>query len=88
MNIASSDRRVSARHNFKLPLRVRIWKSAIPEQRAELENLSERGIYFPTNFAAARGWRRPGPVQDAEGNYRRAGKRMAVLGSRGSHGAI
>ena len=49
MNIASSDRRVSARHNFKLPLRVRIWKSAIREQRTESENLSERGIYFPTN---------------------------------------
>ena len=49
MNIALSDRRVSPRHNFKLPLRVRILKSAIPEQRTESENLSERGIYFPTN---------------------------------------
>jgi hypothetical protein len=49
MNIALSDRRVSPRHNFKLPLRIRIWKSAIPEQRTESENLSERGIYFPTN---------------------------------------
>ena len=49
MNIALSDRRVSARHNFKLPLRVRILKSAIAEQRTESVNLSERGIYFPTN---------------------------------------
>jgi hypothetical protein len=49
MNIATSDRRVSPRYNFKLPLRVRIWKSAIPEQRTESENLSERGIYFATN---------------------------------------
>jgi len=49
MNIALSDRRVSPRHNFKLPLRVRILKSEIPEQRTESENLSERGIYFPTN---------------------------------------
>ncbi len=49
MNIALSDRRVSARHNFKLPLRVRILKSAIAEQRTESVNRSERGIYFPTN---------------------------------------
>ena len=49
MNIAGSDRRVSPRHNFKLPLRVRIWNSALPEQRTESENLSERGVYFPTN---------------------------------------
>ena len=49
MNIALSDRRVSPRHNFKLPLRVRILKSAIPEQRTESENLSGGGIYFPTN---------------------------------------
>ena len=49
MNIAGPDRRVSPRHNFKLPLRVRIWNSALPEQRTESENLSERGVYFPTN---------------------------------------
>ncbi len=49
MNIALSDRRVSPRHNFKLPLRVRILKSAIAEQRTESENLSGGGIYFPTN---------------------------------------
>ena len=49
MDIASFDRRVSPRHNCKLPLRVRIWKSTTPEQRTESENLSERGVYFPTN---------------------------------------
>jgi hypothetical protein len=52
MNIALSDRRVSPRHSFKLPLRIRIWKSAIPEQRTESENLSERerGIYPQTEW--------------------------------------
>src|SRR6266850_7506182 len=40
MNIALSDRRVSPRHNFKLPLRVRILKAAIAEQRTESVNLS------------------------------------------------
>jgi len=49
MNITLSDRRVSPRHNFKLPLRVRILKSPIAEQRTESVNLSEGGIYFPTN---------------------------------------
>ena len=49
MDVVSSDRRVSLRHKFRLPLRVRIWKSGMPEQRTESENLSERGIYFPTN---------------------------------------
>src|SRR5438309_1829050 len=42
MNIALSDCRVSPRHSFKLPLRIRIWKPPIPEQRTESENLSER----------------------------------------------
>ena len=51
MNITLSDRRVSPRHNFKLPLRVRILKSPIAEQRTESVNLSEGGIYFSTNSA-------------------------------------
>lgn len=49
MNITFADRRVSPRHNCKLPLRVRVLKSAIPEERTESENLSARGIYSPTN---------------------------------------
>ena len=49
MKITPTDRRVSPRHNFRLPLRVRIWNSAMPEQRTESENLSGGGIYFPTN---------------------------------------
>jgi hypothetical protein len=49
MNVAAAERRVARRHSFKAPLRVRIWKSAIPEQRAESENLSERGILFATD---------------------------------------
>lgn len=49
MNVAVADRRATRRHSFKAPLRVRIWKSAIPEQRAESENLSEKGIFFATD---------------------------------------
>jgi len=49
MKVQLSDRRVTRRHRFKAPLRVRIWNSAIPEQRAESENLSEKGIFFATD---------------------------------------
>jgi hypothetical protein len=33
----------------KTALRVRVWRSAVPEERAESVNLSQRGIYFVTN---------------------------------------
>jgi len=49
MKSAASDRRAFLRHNFKVPLRIRIWKSAIPEERGESENLSEQGILFATD---------------------------------------
>jgi hypothetical protein len=55
MKIAAADRRVARRHYFKAPLRVRIWKSAIPEQNAESENLSEGGIFFATDSLFRRG---------------------------------
>lgn len=43
------DRRLVGRHRVKTPLRVRAWKSAIPEHKAESVNLSHRGIYFATD---------------------------------------
>ena len=46
MKVAVANRLVTPSHRFKAPLRVRIWKSAIPEQRAESENLPERRIFF------------------------------------------
>jgi hypothetical protein len=49
MKRAASDRRASLRYNFKVPLRIHIWKSAIPDERGESENLSERGILFATD---------------------------------------
>jgi hypothetical protein len=49
MKRAASDRRASLRYNFKVPLRIRVWKSATPEERGESENLSERGILFATD---------------------------------------
>ena len=43
------DRRIAERHPVKTALRVRIWKSSIPEERAQSINLSQRGIFFVTN---------------------------------------
>jgi hypothetical protein len=44
------DRRISTRHLIRTPIRFRIRKSAIPEQRAETDNVSERGVFFATKF--------------------------------------
>ncbi len=44
------ERRLARRHIVKTRLRIRHWKSDVPEQRAESMNLSERGIYFATNW--------------------------------------
>jgi PilZ domain len=43
------DQRLAKRHSVKTALRVRIWKSSTPEERAESVNLSQRGIFFVTN---------------------------------------
>lgn len=42
------DRRITTRHVLKTPIRFRIRKSSMPEQRAETENVSERGVFFAT----------------------------------------
>jgi PilZ domain len=52
---AISDRRLTVRHNIKTPIRIRRWKSGIPEERGESENLSEDGILFATNSVIAVG---------------------------------
>ncbi|MGC1483241.1 MAG: PilZ domain-containing protein [Candidatus Acidiferrum sp.] len=46
MKMASSDRRLSRRLSFRTPLRVRICRSAVAEQRAESLNLSQNGVFF------------------------------------------
>jgi hypothetical protein len=49
MKVSASDRRLSLRYDYKARIRIRMWKSGTPEQRAESENLSASGIYFATN---------------------------------------
>jgi hypothetical protein len=50
MKVAVLDRRLTVRHNIRTAIRIRFWKSAIPEVRGESENLSEQGILFATNL--------------------------------------
>ncbi len=55
MKIATLNRRLSRRLCLKTPLRVRIWKSAAAEERAESLNLSQNGVYFATNSVIREG---------------------------------
>jgi len=50
MKRSSADRRISRRHSFKMPLRLRIWKSPAPERQEESVNLSQHGVYFATDM--------------------------------------
>ena len=50
-----TDRRLADRYKMKTPLRVRLWKSAVPESTAESVDLSQRGIYFATNSVLHKG---------------------------------
>jgi hypothetical protein len=49
------DRRLVFRHGVRTRLGVRFWKSSQPEYRAESINLSERGVYFESDFAHKKG---------------------------------
>src|SRR5579864_8614654 len=54
-SIFSRDRRFAERHTIKTALRVRVWKSGLPEESAESLNISQRGIFFATNCRIAEG---------------------------------
>lgn len=49
------DRRSCPRHNARTALRIRTWKTVVPEHRAQSINLSLRGIYFATKTALSEG---------------------------------
>jgi len=51
MKVAAAERRKAVRRNIRTPIRVRRWKSSLPEQESESENLSEHGILFATDEA-------------------------------------
>jgi hypothetical protein len=55
MTSSRSDRRLVGRYDVKMPLRIRMWKSATPEYPAESVNLSQRGIYFATDSVMREG---------------------------------
>ncbi len=49
------DRRSALRHSLKAPLRVRVWKSSIPEHAGESENVSQQGMFFATDLSLPAG---------------------------------
>ena len=49
------DRRLSLRHNVHTGMRVRMRKVDAPEQRAQSENLSQRGVFFKTDLPINKG---------------------------------
>ena len=50
-----TERRLAQRLDLKIPLRVRMAKSAAPEHAAESLNISKRGIYFATDLPLTKG---------------------------------
>lgn len=44
------DRRLAQRHCLAIPIRVRLWKSALPEEPSVSRNLSTRGAFFFTEL--------------------------------------
>lgn len=53
--VFSRDRRFAQRHRVKSAVRVRVWKSRLPEERTESVNLSSCGIFFLTESRLAEG---------------------------------
>jgi len=45
-SVPVAERRPARRFSRNVPLRVRVWKSAVPEQKLECLNMSKRGVYF------------------------------------------
>ncbi|MBS1841277.1 MAG: PilZ domain-containing protein [Acidobacteria bacterium] len=50
MESLGKDRRLAERHAVKTPLRLRIRKSEVNEQKVESENVSRRGVFFTTDL--------------------------------------
>jgi len=44
--VSIPERRKARRVALEIPVKVRLWESAVPEQKAECLNISERGLYF------------------------------------------
>jgi hypothetical protein len=93
--IPRGERRLAARVDVKLTLRVRIPKSAGPEQWGESLNVSSRGIYFATDLSLQKGsavhmtFEMPEEVSKKPvSEWRCTGHVVHVRPSRSSQGAI
>ena len=54
MEVAVADRLLTVRRNIKTPIRIRRWKSGIPEERGKSETLSEQGIRLVRTLSVTR----------------------------------
>jgi len=50
MTVAISERRGARRIPLAIAAKARMWKSALPEQRVELINISTQGVYFASGY--------------------------------------
>jgi PilZ domain-containing protein len=48
---SSLERRSNPRHFLRVPIRIHLWKSQIPEQESVSQNLSLGGALFPAELA-------------------------------------
>ena len=55
MESLGKDRRLAERHAVRTPLRLRIRKSEVTEQKVESENVSRRGVFFRTDLQLKEG---------------------------------
>jgi hypothetical protein len=46
VSVSIPERRKARRVALEIPVKVRLWESAVPEQKVECLNISERGVYF------------------------------------------
>jgi len=50
-----AERRLTRRLSLNVPFGVRVWQSAVPEQKVECLNISERGVYFASGTRFRKG---------------------------------
>lgn len=55
VELLARERRLAERHAVRTPLRLRVRRSDLSEQKAEAENVSRRGIFFNTDLQLSEG---------------------------------
>jgi hypothetical protein len=55
VELLGRERRLAERHSVKTPLRLRVRRSNLCEQKVESENVSRRGVFFTTDLQLSEG---------------------------------